>query len=89
MLCVPQLLTLNSGFEYFYLRARGPPVPATDACTDETWMAIPIATDRSRRRALVLQSDVCFNARWTLNRYPGPKILHSHSRHRKRLYRYR
>lgn len=28
MLCVPQLLTLNSGFEYFYLRARGPPVPA-------------------------------------------------------------
>jgi hypothetical protein len=87
VLCVPQLLTLNSGFEYFYLRARGPPVPATDACTDETWMAI--ATDRRRRRALVLQSDVCFNARWTLNRYPGPKILHSHSRHRKRLYRYR
>lgn len=60
MLCVPQLLTLNSGFEYFYLRATDLPA------TDETWTAI--ATDRRRRRALVLQSDVCFNARWTLNR---------------------
>ena len=66
MLCVPQLLTLNSGFEYFYLRARGAADLPAPWATDETWTAI--ATDRRRRRALVLQSDVCFNARWTLNR---------------------
>ena len=49
MLCVPQLLTLNSGFEYFYLRARGTSsLPRTHARTKRGRRSPPIGAAGAR-----------------------------------------
>jgi hypothetical protein len=87
VLCVPQLLTLNSGFEYFYLRARGP--PPCHGCTQHGRMhGRNVDGDRHRSAPPARAGLVCFNARWTLNRW-AKNTTFTFTPHRTRLYRYR
>jgi hypothetical protein len=54
VLCVPQLLTLNSGFEYFYLRARGTSsLPRTHARTKRGRRSPPIGAAGARWSCLL------------------------------------